>query len=107
MLDRVQVRALGGLFKERLVHSETCPEDTPELSWLRVVVLLEDERSALSEVLSALDQVFKDISLYSAPFIFPLILTSLPVPTAVKHPHSTMLVPPSFTVGMVLGFLQT
>jgi len=33
------------------------------------------------------------ISLYIAAFIFPLILTSLPVPAAEKHPHSMMLPP--------------
>ncbi len=43
------------------------------------------------------------MSLYIAAFIFPSILTSLPVPAAEKHPHSMMLPPPCFTVGMVLG----
>ena len=49
-----------------------------------------------------------------AAFIFPAILTSLPVPAAEKHSHSMMLPPPCFTVGMVLtwwwvvpSFLQT
>ena len=53
------------------------------------------------------------MSLYIAA-IFPSILTSLPVPGTEKHPHSMMLPPPCFTVGMVLpwwwampGFLQT
>ena len=41
------------------------------------------------------------------PFIFPLILMRLPVPATEKHPHSMMLPPPCFTVGMVSGFLQT
>ena len=41
------------------------------------------------------------ISLYFSAFIFPSILTSLPVPVADKHPHSTMLPPPCLTVGMV------
>ena len=36
------------------------------------------------------------ISLYFAPFIFPSILTSLPVPAAEKHPPSKIL-PPLFT----------
>ena len=44
--------------------------------------------------------------MYFDPFIFPLILTSVPVPAAEKHPHSMMLPPPRFTVGMVPGFLQ-
>ncbi|XP_051570030.1 monocyte to macrophage differentiation factor 2-like isoform X2 [Myxocyprinus asiaticus] len=43
------------------------------------------------------------MSLYIAAFIFPSILTSLPVPAAEKHPHSMMLPPPCFTVGMVLA----
>ena len=54
------------------------------------------------------------MSLYIAAFIFPSMLTSLPVPAAEKHPHSMMLPPPCFTVGMVLakwcavpGVLQT
>uniref|UniRef100_A0A8C7GJA0 alpha-1,2-Mannosidase n=1 Tax=Oncorhynchus kisutch TaxID=8019 RepID=A0A8C7GJA0_ONCKI len=46
------------------------------------------------------------ISLYFAPFISPSTLISLPVPASEKHPHSVMLPPPSFTVGMVPGFLQ-
>ena len=54
------------------------------------------------------------ISPYFGLFSFPSTLTSLPVPAAEKHPHSMMLPPPGFTVGMVLGrwwavpcFLQT
>ena len=50
---------------------------------------------------------YSRISLYFAPFIFPSVLTSLPVPTAEKHPHSMMLPPPCFTVRMVPDFLQT
>ena len=46
------------------------------------------------------------ISLYFSQFIFPLILTSLPVPATEKNPHS-MLPPSWFTVGMVPGFLPT
>ncbi|XP_075931719.1 gamma-aminobutyric acid receptor-associated protein-like 2 isoform X2 [Anarhichas minor] len=42
------------------------------------------------------------MSLYIAAFIFPSILTSLPVPATEEHPHSMML-PPCFTVGMVLA----
>ena len=48
-----------------------------------------------------------NISLYFAPFTLTSILTSLPVPAAEKHPHSMMLPPPCFIVGMVPGFLQT
>ena len=47
------------------------------------------------------------ISLYFAPFIFPSILISLPVPAAEKYPHSMILPPPCFIVGMVSDFLQT
>ena len=44
-------------------HSETCPKATPKLSWLKVVVLVEGDHFPLSEVLSALEQVFiKDLS---------------------------------------------
>ena len=41
------------------------------------------------------------IVLYLAPSIFPLTQTSFPVPAEEKHPHSMMLPPPCFTVGMV------
>ena len=76
-------------------HCETCPEATTACPGcvLRVVVLLEGEHLPQSEVLSALEQVFiKDLSIL-APFIFPLILTSLTVPDAEKHPNSMMLPP--------------
>ena len=61
--DRVQGRALAGPLKniqrlvlKSLLHCLGCV--------LRVVVLLESEPSPLSEVLSALEQVFiKDLSL--------------------------------------------
>jgi hypothetical protein len=67
---------------------------------LKFVVLLKSETSPQSEDLSALEQVFiKDL------FILCSILTSLPVPAAEKHPHSMILPPPCFTVGMVQGFL--
>ena len=101
MFDLVQVQALAGLLKDiqRLVPR-------PLLRCLgcvlRVVVLLEGQPSPLSEVLSSLEQVFIN-DLYFSPFIFPSNLTSLPVPAAEKHPHSMMLPPPLFTVGMVLA----
>ena len=94
MFDWVQVRALTGPFKEihrvvpkPLLHCLGCV--------LRVIVLL-------SEVLSALDQVFmKDIYVLGS-IQLSLTLTSPPVPAAEKQPHSMMLPPPCFTVGMVL-----
>jgi hypothetical protein len=83
MFDRVQLRALAGKFKDiqRLVPK-------PLLRCLgcvlRVAVLLEGEPSLQAGVLSPPEQVFiKDLS---APFIFPSILTSLPIPAAEKHP---------------------
>ena len=45
--------------------------------------------------------------MYFAPFIFALILTSLPVPAAEKHPYNMMLPPPCFTVGVEPGFFHT
>jgi hypothetical protein len=48
-------------------HSETCPEATPALCWLWVVVLLDGEPLPQSEVLSILEQVFiKDLSVLCA-----------------------------------------
>jgi hypothetical protein len=59
------------------------------------------EPSPQYEVLSALEQIFiKDLCTLlcsSFPRSFSL--------SAEKHPHSMMLTPPCFTVGMVLGFL--
>ena len=49
---------------------------------LRVVVRLEGELSPQSEVLSNLEQIF--IKNLFALFLFPSILTSLPVPNAGK-----------------------
>ena len=79
---------------------------------VHVVVLLKDELLP-NQIQSALEQVIK-MSLYIAAFIFPSILTSIPVPAAEKHSQSMMLPPPWFTVGMVFvrwwavaGFLQT
>ena len=95
MSDRVQVQGLAGPLKD----IETCLDCV-----LRVVVLLEGEHSPQSEVLSRLSS---RILLYFALIIFPSILTSLPVQATEKHPHSMMLPPPHFTVGMVPGFLQT
>ncbi|XP_051533408.1 mitogen-activated protein kinase kinase kinase kinase 6 isoform X1 [Myxocyprinus asiaticus] len=101
MFDWVQVQALAGPLKD--IH-RVVPK--PLLRCLgcvlRVIVLLEGEPSAQSEVLSALDHVLLRISLYFAAFSFPSTLTSPPVSAPEKHPHSMMLPPPCFTVGMVL-----
>ena len=105
MFDQVQGMALAGPLKviQRLVPK-------PLLCCLgcvlRVVVLMEGEPSPQSEVLSALEQVFtKDLCTFLCSF-FPSILTSLPVSAAEKHPHSMMLPPPCFTIGMVPGLFQ-
>ena len=42
------------------------------------------------------------ISLYMAPFIVPSMIWSLPVPWEEKQPHTMILPPPNFTVGIVL-----
>lgn len=86
-------------------HSLRCPQDISLISWLCIypVVLLKDEPSALSRFSSRM-----------STFIFSSIMTSLPLPATEKHPHSMMLSPPCFTVGLVIGlamsgacFLQT
>ena len=59
----------------------------------------------ISPSLRSLSRFSSRSYLYFAPFIVPSILTGLPV--AEKHPHSMMLPPLCFTVGMVTGFLQT
>ena len=46
-------------------------------------------------------------SLYFAPFIFPSILSSLPVPAAEKHINSRMLSPPCLIWYHPYGVLQT
>ena len=105
MFNLVQVWALAGPLKDiqrlvlkTLLHCLGCV--------FRVVVLLEGEPSPQSEVLSTLEVFINVISLYFELFIFPAILTSLPFNAPEKHPHSMMLPPPCFTVGMVPGFLQ-
>jgi hypothetical protein len=70
---------------------------------LTLTFLLEGEPSPQSEVLSTLEQVFVKGSLYFSPFIFASIPSDLPVTE--RHPHSMMLAPTCFTVGMVSGFL--
>ena len=105
MFDWVQVWAPAGPLKD--IHRLDLK---PLLCYLgcvlRVVVLLEGEPSP-QRSWAHWSRFSSTISLYFALFIFPLILTSLSVPAAEKHPHSMMLPPPCFTVGMVPGHLQT
>ena len=109
MFDLVQVRALAGPLKDiqkpvpkPLQHCLGCV--------LRVLGSLSCWKVNLRSSLrfwSLWSRFSSRISLYFAPFIFPSILTSLSVPAAEKHPHSMMLPPPCFTVGMVPGSFQT
>jgi hypothetical protein len=102
MFDRVQVRATQG-------HRD--------FSWSHFCVVLAVGFASLCcwKVIlhpslwswALWNRFSSKISLYFAPFIFPLIPSSLPVLAADKHPHSMMLPPPCFTVGMVSGLLQT
>merc|ERR1712002_444701 len=98
-LQRCWIGFKSGLW---LGHSRTFTELSLShscivLAVLRVIVLLEGEPSAQSEVLSALDQVFiKNISVLCS---VQLSLNPLPVPATEKHHHSMKLPPPCFTVG--------
>ncbi len=68
----------------------------------RVIVMLEGELSARSEVLSALNQVFiKDISIFNCIHLY-VFSDHFPSPSAEKHPHCMMLPPPCFVVRVVL-----
>jgi hypothetical protein len=93
MFEWVEVGALAGPLKD----IETFPEATPVLSCWKVN--LSPSRITCYRTLRT-----SRIFLYFAPFILPSILTNLPVPAAEKLPHSIMLPPPCFTVGMVPGF---
>ena len=98
MFYRVQVRALVGPLKDirRIVPKPLlCCQGRCPVRWTFTPVLGPECSGAGFIRLSVL-----------YPFIFASILTSLPVPSAEKHPHSRMLTPPCFTVGMVPGFLQ-
>ena len=79
-------------------HSEICPEATSALSWLCAYGLCLVERWTFSPVWGpeSSGAGFNQGSLYFAPFIISMILTSFPVPDAEKHPHSMMLPPPCF-----------
>ncbi len=84
-----------------LGHSRTFTELSISHSCcvFRVIVLLEGEPSAQSEVLNALDWVFiKAISIVGA-LSFSSTLMSPSVPAAEKQPHSMRLLPAHFTFG--------
>jgi hypothetical protein len=68
---------------------------------LKVIVLLEGEPPSQSQISGRPKQVSVKNFTYLAPSIIPSILTSFPVPADEKHPHSMMLPPPCFTVGMM------
>ena len=95
MFNWIHARALAGPLKDihPLLHCLGCV--------LRVIVLLVNLRSSLRSW--ALRTRFSlRIALCFAPFSFPSTLTSPQVPAAKKHPHSMMLPPPCFTIGIVL-----
>ena len=103
MFDQVQVRNLAGPLKyiHRLIDSNAV---TPALSRLCATGRCPFGRWTFAPVWGRVlwSRFSSRISLYFAPFIFPLILTSLPVPAAEKQPHSMML--PSFLQMWVLAF---
>ncbi len=68
---------------------------------LSVIVLLEVEPSAQSEVLNALDLVFIKAQYFGA-LSFSSTLTSPSVSATEKQPHSMRRLPAHFTFGMVL-----
>ena len=98
----VQVRALVGPLKDSQKHVPKPPLRCLGCV-LRVVVLLEGKPSP--PVWALWSRFSSRISLYFALLIFASILTRLPVSATEKHPHSMMLPPPCFSVGMGPGFL--
>lgn len=54
----------------------------------------------LPESMSNLEQVF--LTFWICLHLY-LLLNSFPVPVSEKHPYSTMLAPPCFTIGMILA----
>ena len=101
ILNGIQVWALAGPLKDFHILVLK-PFQCYFGCMLGVIVLLECKSSLQSKVFCTLKQVLPKDLLYFAPFIVPSILTSLPVPAAVKHPYSMKLPPPCFLVGMVL-----
>lgn len=100
LFDWVEVRVLAGPLED--IHRVVPKPLQPCLvCLLTAIVLLEGEFSAQSEVLST--RFSLRVSLYFALFSFSSTLASHPIPAAEKHPHSMILQPPCFTVGMVLG----
>ena len=89
-----------------LGHSETCPKATPVLSWLYTSGHCRAERWTVTPVWGHMHsgagflQGPLCIWLHSS---FPQFWWVSHVPATERHPHSTILPPPCFTVGMALG----
>ena len=85
-------------------HFPSCPSDTPELFGcvFQIIVLLNSEPSAQSEVLSRLDQVFKHISVLCS-LQLSLNTDESPCPFCWKTPSQFDSATPSFTAGIALG----
>lgn len=81
-----------GLFL--LSHFQAFPQ---MLFWVQVLTLA----GPLQDFLRVFLKPFRCFLGSIFVFIFPSTMTSLPVPTAAKHPHSMALSPPCLTVGMV------
>ena len=101
---RFSIELRSGL---QLGHSNTFPLKPLKCcfsSMLRVIVLLEGEPPFPVSNLWKTETGFPSrISLYLVPTIIPSILTSFPVPADEKHPHSMMMPPPCFPVGMLFS----
>ena len=101
MKNQVPLQMFYRVYVRQLRDSQTCPEATPALSWLRVVVMLKVDPSPVSSRCALEHMSSKDLSVSGC--IHPSFnFDQSPVPVAEKEPKNTMLPPPCFTVGMVL-----